>query len=149
MNYDSNIGAIKLTLDDCRRLTGKSLLWEQPGSILDAFVNGIDKQQVVDQWSIYVKQLLIDVNWATESTCFRIFEDGVSLAISAPMDALYAACEINETAWNLTHDYFLSGSEDREEAQVTLSYSETLGKIKQIITEELNPNAFNSFSAAT
>jgi cyanophycin synthetase len=148
MNYDSNIGAIKLTLDDCRRLTGKSLLWEQPGSILDAFVNGIDKQQVVDQWSIYVKQLLIDVNWATESTCFRIFEDGVSLAISAPMDALYAACEINETAWNLTHDYFLSGSEDREEAQVTLSYSETLGKIKQIITEELNPKLMHLIALA-
>lgn len=153
MTYDTNIEAIKLTLDDCRRLTGKSLLWEKSGSILDAFVSGIDKQQVVDQWLIYVKQLLIDVNWSTENTCFRIFEDGVSLAISAPMDALYAACEINETAWNLTCEQFYSdlpskSKESEEIKEPVLSYDATVEKIKQTITEELNSKLIHLIALA-
>jgi UDP-N-acetylmuramyl tripeptide synthase len=153
MTYDSNIETIRLTLDDCRRLTGKSLLWEKPGSILDAFVSGVDKNQVVEQWSIYVNQLLNDLGWPTESTCFRIFEDGVSLAISAPMDALYAACEINETAWNLTCKHFYPGlssqNNTQEETQEpVLSYNETVGKIKQTIADELNPKLMHLIALA-
>ena len=98
---------ISLTLDDCRRLTGKNLLWDKPGTILDAFVAGIDKQQVVDVWESHVVRLLVAINWKDEQTCYRIFEDGITLAISAPMDALYAACEINEAAWALTCDQLL------------------------------------------
>jgi UDP-N-acetylmuramyl tripeptide synthase len=149
-NNASKNEAVKLTLDDCRRLTGKSLLWEKPGSILDAFVDGIAKKQVVEQWSIYVKQLLVDVNWSTESTCFRIFEDGVSLAISAPLDALYAACEINEEAWKLTCEHFISNDENSLTAQeqVTTSYCETVESIKQLIAEEKNPNLMNLIALA-
>ncbi|MEH6473774.1 MAG: hypothetical protein V7752_21340, partial [Halopseudomonas sp.] len=94
--------AIQLTLDEGRRLTGKSLLWDHPGAIIDAFVEGIDKQQVVNQWQLNVRQLLDDLGWQVEQSCYRLFEDGISVAISAPLDALYAACDINETAWELT-----------------------------------------------
>jgi UDP-N-acetylmuramyl tripeptide synthase len=141
---------IKLNMDDCRRLTGKSLLWEKPGSILDAFVSGIDKEQVVNQWSIYVKQLLKEVNWAAQSITFRIFEDGVSLAISAPMDALYAACEINETAWNLTYEHLTYGDNNLKNDQnaVTISYRETVEKIKQTIAAELNPKLIHLLALA-
>lgn len=149
MTYDSTIEAIKLTLDDCRRLTGKSLLWEKPGSILDAFVCGIEKKQVVDQWSIYVRQLLNDVNWVTESTSSRIFEDGISLAISAPMDALYAACEINETAWDLTCQHFSSQHKNSDETkESSLFYTQTVEKIKQLIAEENNPKLMHLIALA-
>jgi cyanophycin synthetase len=151
MTYHTNNETIKLTLDDCRRITGKSLLWEKPGSILDAFVCGIEKQHVVDQWTIYIKQLFDDVNWSAETICFRIFEDGISLAISAPMDALYAACEINETAWNLTCEHFSQDErlvKSQEHENLTLSYSETVEKIKQAIAEELNPKLMHLIALA-
>lgn len=152
-NSATSDNSIKLSLDDCRRLTGKSLLWEKPGSILDAFVAGIEKQHVVNQWSFYVKQLLNDVNWPTEDTCFRIFEDGVSLAISAPIDALYAACEINEAAWTLTCEYFTAEFSHQNEKSVAvkgleLSYNETVEKIKQEIATELNPKLVHLIALA-
>ena len=131
---------INLTLDDCRRITGKSLLWEKTGSILDAFVNGIDKQQVVEQWLVNVQQLLQDVNWSNETTCYRLFEDGISLAISAPMDALYAACELNEAAWILTCKHFSVDIENTENPElVQMSYPELVNKINLSIAEEANP----------
>ena len=127
---------ITLTLDDERRLTGKSLLWDKPGAILDAFVSGVDKQKVVDQWLVYVDHLLQQLNWAQESSCYRIFEDGISLAISAPLDALYACCEVNEAAWNFTNTFLLTGSQSEDHAE---KMSQTVAHLKQVIADEANP----------
>ena len=90
---------INIQLDDSRRLTGKSLLWDHPGAIIDGFVQGIDKATVVARWQDFAHQLLRAVAWPDEQTCARIFENGISVAISAPVDALYSACELNEAAW--------------------------------------------------
>jgi len=91
-----------LVLVDSRRLTGKNLLWDQPGAIIDARVAGINKQVVVEQWGLFSRRLLDELGWQAEGTCSRIYEDGISVAISAPMDALYTACAINEAAWVFT-----------------------------------------------
>ena len=40
------------------------------------------------------------VGWSTEHICSRAFDGGVSLVINAPIDVLYAACELNEIAFN-------------------------------------------------
>ncbi|WP_220503544.1 Mur ligase family protein [Vibrio sp. SG41-7] len=141
---------IKLTLDDCRRLTGKNLLWEKSGSILDAFVDGIDKKQVIEQWGIYAKQLLEAVGWSAESTIYREFEGGVSLAISAPIDALYAACELNEAAWDLTCAHFIPdilmhngvGGEGVIDVEIMIA------TIKQSIAQEVNPELLHLIELA-
>ena len=136
---------ITLTLDDQRRLTGKSLLWNKPGAIIDAFVSGIDKQTVVDQWLIYVNQLLAAVDWQDESTCYRIFEDGISLAISAPMDALYASCDVNEAAWDFACSKILTGSISDTHQQ---EMDKTVTRLKQMIAEEANPALLNLIDLA-
>lgn len=123
---------LTLSLDDNRRLTGKNLLSDQPGAIIDAFVSGIDKLVVVNVWSKYAKQLLNAVDWVDEQTFSRIFEDGISIAISAPEDALYAACDLNEIAWQLTCD-------ELNQTQSTESISAAVSRLKQTITEEVNP----------
>lgn len=125
---------IKLELDDSRRLTGKGLLWDLPGAIIDVFVDGIDKTKVVDCWQKHVEKLLAAVNWSNEKTIHRIFEDGVSLALSAPFDALYAATEINEAAWSLTSDELLGHSTDNEHLCNVLTNS-----LIQLIDDEVNP----------
>jgi cyanophycin synthetase len=123
---------IKLSLDDNRRLTGKNLLSDQPGAIIDAFVSGIDKQVVVNVWLTYARQLLGAVNWPDEQTFFRIFEDGITIAISAPLDALYAACDLNECAWQLTYDE-LTQTKSEE------SVSAAIARLKQTIADESHP----------
>jgi cyanophycin synthetase len=127
-----NIKNITLSLDDNRRLTGKNLLSNQPGAIIDAFVSGIDKLVVVNIWSIYVNRLLNAVNWSNEKIYSRIFEDGITIAISAPIDALYAACDLNEIAWQLTCEE-LAHTENAE------PISAAIVRLKAAIAEEINP----------
>tara|TARA_R110000744_G_scaffold21536_10_gene55645 strand:- start:3271 stop:5004 length:1734 start_codon:yes stop_codon:yes gene_type:complete len=123
---------ITLSLDDNRRLTGKNLLSDQPGAIIDAFVCGIDKLIVVNIWSVYANRLLKAVNWPNEKLYSRIFEDGITIAISAPMDALYAACDLNELAWQLTCEE-LTNTANKEEL------SAAIARLKTTIAEEVNP----------
>ncbi len=89
----------QLILDDVRRLTGPSLLWDRSGSIIDVLIAGITLEQVVTIWQHHVRQLLDAVGWHNEATCTRLFAGGASLAISSPIDTLYASCDINEVAW--------------------------------------------------
>ncbi|NQZ89434.1 MAG: Mur ligase [Colwellia sp.] len=123
---------MKLSLDDNRRLTGKNLLSDQPGAIIDAFVSGIDKQVVVNVWLTYARQFLEAVNWSDEQTFFRIFEDGITIAISAPLDALYAACDLNESAWQLTCDELTQTNSEE-------SISAAIARLKQTIAAEVDP----------
>ena len=127
-----NIENITLSLDDNRRLTGKNLLSDQPGAIIDAFVSGIDKLIVVNIWSIYANRLLTAVNWPNEKIYSRIFEDGISIAISAPVDALYVACDLNELAWQLTCEE-LTNSLNKETVPAAIV------RLKATIAAEVNP----------
>ena len=133
---------ITLSLDDNRRLTGRNLLSDQPGAIIDAFVSGIDKITVVNVWSKYAQQLLNAVNWLEEKTFSRIFEDGISIAISAPLDALYAACDLNELAWQLTCDE-LTQTPNEE------SISAAISRLNQVIAEEVNPELLELIKQST
>ncbi len=90
---------IRLQIDDSRRLTGKNLLSEHPGAILDAFVGGVDRQKVIDCWKNHVQELLNAVGWGEQQTFSRKYQGGISVMVTAPMDGLYAATERNETAW--------------------------------------------------
>lgn len=123
---------IKLLLDDSRRLTGKSLFTDKPGAIIDAFVSGISKQLVVENWRLFAERLLDESGWESEETFYRIFEDGISVAISAPIDALYAACEINEAAWKFACAELTGNSLEEDFAHAVI-------RIRKCIDEEVNP----------
>ena len=91
---------MKLELTDSRRLTGANLFWDRPGAIIDAAVDAAP-DALVRRWEKHVRVLLDAVGHANEATCHRVFDGGVSLLISAPIDVLYAMCELNEVAWAL------------------------------------------------
>jgi UDP-N-acetylmuramyl tripeptide synthase len=90
---------MRLELDEARRLTGPNLLWDHPGGILDVFIEGIDKYAVVNAWQRWVATLQTQFGWQQQTT-FRLHSEGANLAISAPMDALYCACDLAELAWH-------------------------------------------------
>ena len=88
-----------LIVDSCRRLTGPSLVWSEPGAILDILVNDMDMQAVLDNWYHELEQLLTDVDWGEPELTHRRFENGYNLLLAAPIDQLYSAVLALETAW--------------------------------------------------
>jgi UDP-N-acetylmuramyl tripeptide synthase len=89
---------VKLELTDSRRLTGANLHWDRPSAIIDVAIEGLT-EPVLEAWRAAAERWLDAVGYADEETCSRVFKGGASLLISAPIDALYAMCELNEAAW--------------------------------------------------
>ena len=84
---------------DSRRLTGLSLLLDTPGAVLDVRLGKQDPDRAIAFWKTAARRLLCEVGWADEELVVRRFPGGVSLALTAPVDGLYAATELNEFAW--------------------------------------------------
>ena len=94
-----HIESSQLILDDCRRLTGPSLVWDKPGAILDVLVEGMEMDAVLDCWYRNINQLLAQIDWQDTELAHRRYENGFNLVIAAPIDCLYSATLILETAW--------------------------------------------------
>ena len=90
---------MKIDLLDSRRLTGPNLYWHLPSAIIDAEIDDIDADRVVACWGKHARLYMDAVGWQQEQTCRRIYDGGSSLLISAPIDVLYAATEVNEAAF--------------------------------------------------
>ena len=84
--------------------------------------------------------MLNAVGWADESTCSWRLSAGVSLAFSAPVDALYAASEINEWAWACCDSEF-NGADVPD-------FDETVKRMRTVIAEEENPGLLKLEAAA-
>ena len=84
---------------DSRRLTGPGLLLDGPGAILEVRLDEALRERAITTWRDAARRLLQAVGWQGEKVATRSFKGGVSLAVTAPIDALYAATELNERAW--------------------------------------------------
>jgi len=89
----------QLIVDSCRRLTGPSLVWSEPGAILDILIQDMDMEAVLVCWYRQLQQLLADVDWGEPRLTHRRFENGYNLLLAAPIDQLYSAVLALETAW--------------------------------------------------
>ena len=94
-----HIESTQLTLDDCRRLTGPSLVWDKTGAILDVLIEGRDMDDLLERWYRQINDLLVAVNWPTPELTHRRYENGFNLLLAAPIDQLYSATLVLETAW--------------------------------------------------
>ncbi len=98
----------QLSLVDSRRLTGPNLFSALPGAVIDVvFDNENDASNpalldIENIWLSHARELLQQLAWAEQATFNRIYRDGVSLGITAPIDALYSATEVCEAAWQLS-----------------------------------------------
>jgi len=109
-----------MELTDSRRLTGANLFWDYPSAIIDVHVEG-PAEEVVEAWQAAASRWLEAVGYPDEQTCHRLFEGGASLLISAPIDALYSMCELNEVAWASTlHAFGLGPAPDPAEETLRL-----------------------------
>ena len=131
---------MKLQLDEVRRLTGPNLLWDNVGAAVDVFIDGVDKAEVAALWQSKTAECLALFGWPTESTAVRLHADGANFAMSAPMDALYTACDIAELAWDccvaqLSH----SAAPD---------WQTRISELKADLAEEQNPPLLELIAAA-
>ncbi len=82
---------------DARRLTGKNLVWDHPGAVADVRLDPAEAAaHVAEIWTPLVRATLDAVGWEGERATALPRLGGIVLAISAPIDALYAAVEVLE-----------------------------------------------------
>jgi UDP-N-acetylmuramyl tripeptide synthase len=125
---------------DSRRLTGPSLLLDTPGAILDISLDNGDADRAVQAWRDAVTRLLHAVGWSGQTLAFRRFAGGISLAFSAPVDALYAATDLNEAAWARAVGELNGEPDVRFDDQVT--------ELRNAIARERNPALVALYDAA-
>ena len=116
---------------DARRLTGPSLLFDTHGSILDIACSADEADKLVPVWKKHVERMLRELGWNDVEFAAAKLTGGVSLAFTAPLDALYAASAINEWAWAAC-DQELNGADAPD-------FSVALAEIRDAIAEESNP----------
>ena len=116
---------------DARRLTGPSLLFDTHGSVLDIACSADEVARLVAAWKKHVERMLGELGWNDVEFATANLAGGVSLAFTAPLDALYAASAINEWAWAAC-DHELNGADAPE-------FATALAEIRDAIAEEANP----------
>ncbi len=103
-------------LVDSRRLTGPNLISASPGAVIDVTLGEFTPEHVIEVWRGQSHRILDAVGWSDAELATRDFPGGASLLMTAPIDALYAATEVNEWAWAATQSRLAGSSEpDRDE----------------------------------
>lgn len=89
---------------DSRRLTGPNRLMARAGAVIDVTLPGspAEGERILSAWRFQARRILDALGWNDEELHELRFPGGASLALTAPPDALYAATEINEWAWDAT-----------------------------------------------
>lgn len=84
---------------DARRLTGINVVWAEPSAVLDiAVAHGEQSEALFKAWSEAVVPMLDALEWPETQYTYYQFKAGISIALAAPIDRLYAAVEIAEWA---------------------------------------------------
>ncbi|WP_018984724.1 Mur ligase family protein [Salinimonas chungwhensis] len=139
---------IRLELDEVRRLTGPNLLSDNAGAIIDVLFEGIDAQAVIDCWHKHLHVIQQQLAWH-EKAFVRPFEGGASMAICAPIDLLYSACDVIELAWECC---ILDLSKHHSVQSQTLpvaNFSRRIDELRTAIMEQRNPALIAIVQAAT
>jgi UDP-N-acetylmuramyl tripeptide synthase len=125
---------------DARRLTGPSLLFDRPGSILDVACTDAEAAQLEAVWEKHLRRMLGALGWQDCELSSMQLTGGISLGFTAPIDALYAASEINEWAWAAC-DAELNGADEPD-------FAAALAALQAAIEEEANPGLMRLLAAA-
>jgi cyanophycin synthetase len=122
---------LSTTVLDSRRLTGPGLLLDGPGAVLDVRLEGADVDRAIAAWQRAALRLLAEVGWQEQILVARRFPGGVSLALTAPADCLYAATELNDKAWE--------AAAAELEGQPVADYLADVGSLRSAVAAECNP----------
>jgi UDP-N-acetylmuramyl tripeptide synthase len=125
---------------DARRMTGPNVLWNKSGAILDIACTADEADQLIPFCEEHIRRMIDAVGWGDEDICHIRLLAGISIAFSAPIDALYAASAINEWVWACCEAEFGDGE--------AVDFKSKVSEIKTAIIEEVNPALLTLQSAA-
>lgn len=134
------MGATANSLIDSRRLTGPNLISQTQGAVIDVALGDTPAQRVIETWRRNVQRVLAAVGWDGAELAARSFPGGASLLMAAPIDALYAATEVNEWAWAATQAALAGGDEPDLEVEAA--------RLRALISAERNPKLLSLRDAA-
>jgi len=142
-----------MPLLDSRRLTGPNLLLDGPGAALEVDLAPFDPgaaEAVAALWREGARRLVEAVGWGGERLAARPHRGGrgLSLALSAPLDALYAATEVAEEAWRMTEAAFGLAAGPDDPGRPLLPLAEIAGRLCEAIAAERNPRLLALAAAA-
>lgn len=120
-----------MELLDARRLTGPNLVSGRPGAIIDVACEEAEAAALVRCWEKHVNRMLPELEWNAAELRHHHLRGGLSLVLSAPIDALYTAAAIGEWAYACCDaDMNGSGSPD---------FAQERQRIGEARDEEKNP----------
>jgi cyanophycin synthetase len=126
---------------DSRRLTGPNILSDHPAAVIDVRINAEDVAPFVAAWTDQVSRMLEAVGWARLELHSREMDGGVSVGFDAPIDALYAATDVNDWAFEAAQTV-LSG-------EVEPVVQKDADKLRETISRECNPGLIELMKQAT
>ncbi|MGR3290213.1 MAG: hypothetical protein ACU0C9_03335, partial [Paracoccaceae bacterium] len=132
--------AENLIVEDCRRLTGPGLLWGHAGAVLQLSFDAIEPAKIVDLWRKNARVVLDAIGWQDEKITERQFEGGFNLAISAPMDQLYSAIFVVQTAWHFCAAKLLTAEAG--------NLDDMVHDLKLVMAREANPALIDILKAS-
>lgn len=135
---DQQHNAIRLDLDEVRRLTGPNLLSNYTGAIIDVLIEGISGQEVIDCLQGHLQAIQHQLEWH-EKTFVRYYDGGASLSMSAPIDLLYSACDILELAWECCVLDFSKLYAVQSDTLPLANFASRVDELRTAIIEERNP----------
>ncbi|MEO1573936.1 MAG: Mur ligase, partial [Pseudomonadota bacterium] len=120
-----------MRMEDSRRLTGPNLFSTLPGAVGDVEIEPAQQSALADAWRRHMLTLLSALGWAGCQLFSRGHATGVSLGITAPMDCLYAATDVNEAAFDLARAE-LAGEPGADVDDIVV-------RLRRLIDEERSP----------
>jgi cyanophycin synthetase len=125
---------------DSRRLTGPNILSDRPAAVIDVRIDAADAIPFIEAWKKEAGRMLAAVNWHGIELLSQEMDGGISLGFEASVDALYAATEINDWAFEAAR---LTLAEERES-----ELEPDAGKLREMIAKERNPDLIELMQAA-
>ena len=109
---------------DARRLPGPNLLFDGPAAVVDVACSAEEADAIESCWRGAIQSMLAALDWRDAEINRKNLIDGMSLGFTAPIDVLYAACEINEWAWAVCEAQLGDGElPDFDEARAAIEAS--------------------------
>jgi cyanophycin synthetase len=134
-------------LRDSRRLTGPNILLRGAGAVIDVALGNIDPDRVESAWRHRAAEILAEIGWHGSRPQARRFPGGMSIGFNAPIDALYAATEVNEWAWEAACADL--GAAGEHILSADLEPPETAAaRLRAVIAAESNPDLIRLRDAA-
>ncbi len=129
-----------MKLLDTRRLPGPNIIWTRPGTIADVQCTEKEAEALLPVWKTEARYVLDTLGWEHEKITHHHFSTGISLLFSAPIDALYAATEVNDYIWERT--------EQRLAGDAPLERQSELARLAALIAAETDPSLVTLKTAA-